>query len=440
MKSFATTFIVLLFLLLPGGAEAQQLDQVYVINQGAFLQGNSSVTAFTPASGETSQNVFQQTNGRPLGDVAVHSVLINDLLYVLVSNSDKIEIVNPETFEEVETLFVDDFGGSGPQWIEPVGESKAYISNLTGSTVSILELPGNQITGAVEVGANPEGIAVSNGKAYIALTAFGDGTQLAVVDTETDTLLDHIEVHDNPRFVYADDNGFIWVMSTGNFGFGDMPESFGKLTVIDPSDDSIVGEIEIGGKPQALQLNNADRIAYVLNDGIQRVDMDTRVLLDDLSETAYFNIGFWEGDEPALYATFAPDFSSSGSVDILNLQGDVTASFTAGIGPGHVQFIGSGDPVSTEPSQTVEGFALKQNYPNPFNPTTTITYTLPEAATVRLEVFTVSGQRVALLRTGHQSAGTHNIRFDGSALAGGVYYYRLTTPEARFTRGMTLVK
>lgn len=85
-------------------------------------------------------------------------------------------------------------------------------------------------------------------------------------------------------------------------------------------------------------------------------------------------------------------------------------------------------------------FVLEQNYPNPFNPTTTIRWQMPDAAEVRLEVYNLQGQRVALLASGLHTAGTHSVSFDASRLASGMYVYRLRAGDFIQTRSMMLVK
>ncbi len=70
-------------------------------------------------------------------------------------------------------------------------------------------------------------------------------------------------------------------------------------------------------------------------------------------------------------------------------------------------------------------YRLDQNYPNPFNPSTTIRYEIARDAHVRLAVYDVLGSEVRELVSNNEQEGTYDIRFDGSQLAGGVYYYRL---------------
>jgi len=90
-------------------------------------------------------------------------------------------------------------------------------------------------------------------------------------------------------------------------------------------------------------------------------------------------------------------------------------------------------------------FSLAQNYPNPFNPQTSIAYTLPKAATVRLDVFDILGRVVTTLLDKEQSAGTYNVIWNGRDRSGnvvstGIYFYRFKTNEYAETKKMLFVK
>lgn len=91
-------------------------------------------------------------------------------------------------------------------------------------------------------------------------------------------------------------------------------------------------------------------------------------------------------------------------------------------------------------AQLPQSISLSQNYPNPFNPTTMISFELPEASDVRLEVFNIQGQRMAVLVDEARSAGSHQVSFDASWMSSGVYIYRLQAGNQMLTRKMTLVK
>lgn len=83
---------------------------------------------------------------------------------------------------------------------------------------------------------------------------------------------------------------------------------------------------------------------------------------------------------------------------------------------------------------------LVSNYPNPFNPSTQISFTLKESGKVSLKIYDVLGKEVANLADGYYEAGKHTATFNGSNLASGIYFYRLTTPTATITKKMMLLK
>ncbi|OGC02196.1 hypothetical protein A2V82_09185 [candidate division KSB1 bacterium RBG_16_48_16] len=93
----------------------------------------------------------------------------------------------------------------------------------------------------------------------------------------------------------------------------------------------------------------------------------------------------------------------------------------------------------------VDGYSLNQNYPNPFNPSTTIEYELAKLSSVKIEIYSVLGEKVNTIFDGKQESGMHKVVWDGKdssgrAVAAGVYLYKLTTSEFSQTRKMIFVK
>ena len=113
-----------------------------------------------------------------------------------------------------------------------------------------------------------------------------------------------------------------------------------------------------------------------------------------------------------------------------------TTSAFSGFVAGQILNVSNDEVMEDRP----ERFSLKQNYPNPFNPSTVISFSLPQASDVRLDVFNLLGQQVALLVNERVQSGTHSVKFDAGNLSSGIYIYRLQTERFTQTRKMLLIK
>lgn len=113
----------------------------------------------------------------------------------------------------------------------------------------------------------------------------------------------------------------------------------------------------------------------------------------------------------------------------------VTPQFTAG------QVLVLSTDVADDADPVVPlSYELNQNYPNPFNPSTTISFSLPRASEVTLQVFNVLGQTVETIHSGTLGAGEHKVVWEADGYPSGVYFYRLASKSGVMTRKMILLK
>ena len=85
-------------------------------------------------------------------------------------------------------------------------------------------------------------------------------------------------------------------------------------------------------------------------------------------------------------------------------------------------------------------FKLEQNYPNPFNPVTVIKFKVPSSQVVTLKVYDLLGREVATLVNEEKAPGSYEVKFDGSNLASGTYFYRLQAGDFVQTKKMLLMR
>ncbi len=85
-------------------------------------------------------------------------------------------------------------------------------------------------------------------------------------------------------------------------------------------------------------------------------------------------------------------------------------------------------------------YALEQNYPNPFNPTTVIRFALPKQSDVKLSVYNVIGEKITELVNGDMAAGYHEVNFNATNFATGMYIYRISAGNFVSVKKMLLIK
>ena len=160
----------------------------------------------------------------------------------------------------------------------------------------------------------------------------------------------------------------------------------------------------------------------------------------DIHEPLYYSLSEYspciDAGTPDITDLGLPPYDLAGNHRVWNSRIDM-GCFEYGSEP----WVSNDDPVLPDPVQ----LSLLQNYPNPFNPTTTISYSLPEASKTKLDIYNLKGQLVKSLINADQAAGRHNAIWDGEdsnnhKVASGVYLYRLSSSNKNITKRMLLMK
>ncbi len=130
---------------------------------------------------------------------------------------------------------------------------------------------------------------------------------------------------------------------------------------------------------------------------------------------------------------------SSGGIYGLSSPVVGSPSYSTGTG-GNVISICNLVNVTSQNEELPETFELLQNYPNPFNPLTTIKFKIPKEAFVSITVFDIAGREISTVFKRNLNAGWHEVIFDGSDYASGIYMYKIETSTFIDTKKMVLIK
>jgi YVTN family beta-propeller protein len=193
---------------------------ILVLDEGLFNLNNSGLTWIDTESHSVNQSFFEQKTGRGLGDTGNDLARYGNKIYAVVNVSSTLEILDAVTGAPLQQISM--ISGNTPQQPRSVAfyGSKAYVSCFDGF-VSVIDTASLTVTQRIQAGSNPEGLAVSNGKLYVAnsggLNSVMDST-VSVISLASGAEIARITVGLNPGAVCADSQGDIYVVSRGNYG------------------------------------------------------------------------------------------------------------------------------------------------------------------------------------------------------------------------------
>lgn len=307
---------------------------IYVINEGGFQKSNGSIGLYKPGTGEYF-DAFQKANDLPLGDVVQSMAVANQSFYIVVNNSNKIEVVNKESFKKSFTILL-----NSPRYLYPVSSTKAYVSHLFSNEVSIIDLNTNVKSGTININHWSDHFAKLDKHILVGTNS----TKVMVLNPANDQLIDSIIIGKGlSRLLNVSDNR-VAVLATGDLDWssGNVLEN-GKLCFINKDSNKIEKTIPLstGSYGGSMAINNSSQTIYLSLGGSKVYQYtETGGLVEFISlgtgESVYgLAVNPSNGD---IYITDAGDFNSNGKVFVYDSNKNRVKVIEAGIVPNGVLF------------------------------------------------------------------------------------------------------
>jgi DNA-binding beta-propeller fold protein YncE len=302
----------------PGGGRS-----VYVINEGNFSVGNSSISRFDPASGEVVPDIYKHANGSGPGDVSQSLSVVNGSFVLVVNGSGKVLVCDGDFRRQREIAL------PSPRYLLPVTAAKCYVSDLKSGAIAVVNLTTGMKTGEIKCPGWTEQMLMVYHKVYVTNMS---RSYLYVVNTIEERITDSISVGFNAGSLVLDRNDKIWVLSGGDETKG----AVAKLTRIDPLTDLVEQNFDIleQGFPRSLSISPSADTLYFLNGPVYRLSInDTQIPAQPFIAKGtrnYYGIGISHRDG-RIYLSDALDYIQATNVYYFSRGGAELGSFKAGI-------------------------------------------------------------------------------------------------------------
>lgn len=320
---------------------------LYVLNEGLFNMNNSTLTYFDFATKTAHTDFFNTKNGRKLGDTGNDIAIYGKKMYIVVNASSQIEVLDAYTAISIKQIPI--FNGNKPRQPRSIAfyKSKALVCSFDG-TVAVIDTATLLVENYINVGRNPDGIAVVGNKLYVSNSGGLDfpnyDNTVSVIDLKTQTEIKRIKVQINPYTLNADKYGDLYVVSRGNYN--DVPMC---LQIIDTQADTLkytfpnleVLNFTICGDSAYLyyfDFMNGTSGKIMILDVLNETILSTNFIADGTNLSTPYGIAVDKisGD---VFITNAKGFVNKGEVFCFDKQGKKKYSFQTGLNPAKMCFL-----------------------------------------------------------------------------------------------------
>lgn len=318
---------------------------LFVVNEGNFMYDNASLSFYQIDSMKVLNSVFFRTNGVVLGDVAYSMSIRDSLGYIVVNNSGKVFAININTFEYAGVIE----GLTSPRHIHFINDQKAYVTDLYAKSIAIIDPSTFEVIGQIDVDnpgsdfyQHPTEEMVQFGK-YVFTNCWSYDNKILVIDSDTDQVVDSIEVPRQPNSLVIDKNHKIWSLSDGGFAGNPYGQDIPALVRIDAETREIEETIQFDmhDNPSALKINGSGDTLYFINQHVYSLPVGTAAEAEMLIESPYkgsYDGGFYglavDPSSGDIYLADAIDNVQQGLVYRYKPNGMAVDTFKVGIIPG----------------------------------------------------------------------------------------------------------
>lgn len=328
-----------------GGTPLGTYDNgVLILNQGGFGAGNASISYLSDDFVTQQNNIYGIVNpSLTLGDTGQDIGFYQNLAFIVLNYSNKIEVVNRYSMVHVATITE---GLNNPRYIT-FSNGKGFVTNwgdgtsTTDDFVAVLNLDTYTVSSSIPVVEGPERIVENNGKVYVAHAGgFGYGSSISVINADNNTVATSIQVGDVPNSLKIQGNS-LYVISGGKPSWTGT-ETVGKLSKINLNNNAVTAiNFPEGDHPSNIEIVD-NSLFYTIDSEVYKstvsaTTLPTEALFSTTAQGVYGVYSFAVKNNK-IYVGDAVDYSSNGKVYIYSATGTLENSYNVGVIPAGFYF------------------------------------------------------------------------------------------------------